>query len=266
MLEKLRRCYSVLFDRQGAGRYLTVLPSDVFIVSYPRSGNTWFRFLVANLVSSAPVSFGNIESLVPDIYTNSDIRLRRTPQPRILKSHEAFTPGYRSVVYLVRDPRDVAVSYYDYAIKVRIFEKGFPLDRFVEHFLDSSSKINYFGSWGEHVRSWMAAERPAEAFTVIRYEDLLSDAPAQLRRVSNLLGVPAEPDRIERAVQLSAAEKMRRSEYEFHDRWSSTKGSLKDKQFVRKAKRGAWKEEMPADLADRILERWPDLMERFGYL
>lgn len=265
-MEKIRRCYYVLVDRLGAGRDLTALPDDVFIVSYPRSGNTWFRFLVANLVSEEPASFGNIESLVPDIYTNSDVQLLRMPRRRILKSHEPFTPGYRSIVYLVRDPRDVAISYYHYRIKIRTFEQGYPLDRFVDDFLDPNSQINLHGSWGEHVRSWLAAERPPERFIVIRYEDLLTDAPSQLRRIAAPLGIAPDTDRFERAVQLSAAEQMRESERKYHDRWASTKGSRKDVQFIRKAKVGAWNEELPQHLADRIAGRWPDLMERFGYV
>ena len=265
MLEKIRRCVSIVLDRRGADRGLTVFPDDVLIVSYPRSGNTWFRFLIANLLSTDPASFGNIERIVPDIYTNSDVQLLGMPRPRILKSHEPFTPLYRSVVYLIRDPRDVAVSLFHYNVKVRALEPDFPLDRFIDQFIDSASEVNRFGTWGEHVRTWIAAERTPEHFVIIRYEDLLADAPSQLRRICNVLGIPGDDARIQRAVQLSDAQQMRASEKEHHDRWASTKGSRKDKQFVRKAKEGSWREELPPQLADCIARRWPDLMERFGY-
>lgn len=265
MLEKARRCVSILLDRRGADRCLTVLPDDVLIVSYPRSGNTWFRFLIANLLSDEPASFGNIERIVPDIYVNSDLQLLGMPRPRILKSHEPFTALYKSVVYLIRDPRDVAVSLYHYTLKVRTLPPDYPLDRFVDQFIDSAAEVNRFGTWGEHVRTWIAAERPAERFVMIRYEDLLADAPAQLRRMCTVLGIPGDEARIHRAVQLSDAQQMRESEKKHHDRWASTKGSRKDKQFVRKAKEGSWREELPEPLADRIAQRWPDLMERFGY-
>lgn len=265
MLEKVRRSVSILLDRRGADRCLTVHPDDVFIVSYPRSGNTWFRFLIANLLSDEPASFGNIERLVPDIYTNSDVQLLGMNRPRILKSHEPFTALYKSIVYLIRDPRDVVVSLYHYNVKVRMLDPDFPLERFVDQFIDSASFVNRFGTWGEHVKTWIAAERPEERFVVIRYEDLLSGAPGQLRRICGVLGIPDDDARIARAVELSDAQQMRASEKKHHDRWASTKGSRKDKQFVRKAKEGTWREELPPQLADRVARRWPELMERFGY-
>jgi hypothetical protein len=40
----------VLTGKQMAGRNLTVFPDDVFLTSYPRSGNTWTRFLIGNLI------------------------------------------------------------------------------------------------------------------------------------------------------------------------------------------------------------------------
>src|SRR5881397_1861057 len=100
----------VATGRVIAGRRLTVFPDDVFIVSYPRSGNTWTRFLVGNLVyQDEPVTFANIESRIPEIYLFPDRVLRSLPRPRMLKSHECFDPRYQRVIYIVRDPRDVVV-------------------------------------------------------------------------------------------------------------------------------------------------------------
>ena len=55
----------VLTGRQNAARGLTVYPDDTFLVSFPRSGNTWIRFLVGNLLSpDDPVSFATLEVFV----------------------------------------------------------------------------------------------------------------------------------------------------------------------------------------------------------
>src|SRR5437870_7388500 len=110
----------ILMGQVPAGRRLTVFPDDVFLVSYPRSGNTWTRFLIGNLLDQEdPITFANIESRIPEIYFFPDKVLRRLPRRRILKSHEYFDHRYKRVVYIVRDPRDVATSMYHYSIKRR---------------------------------------------------------------------------------------------------------------------------------------------------
>ena len=56
-----------LFGLHHPGRNLRVYPDDVFIVSYPKSGNTWTRFLIANLVyPEKNPDFSNINALLPD--------------------------------------------------------------------------------------------------------------------------------------------------------------------------------------------------------
>ena len=101
-----------------AGRNFAVYPDDTFVVSYPRSGNTWTRFLIANLVHpEKEVSFTNIEQLIPDTSSQSNRALKATPRPRIIKTHEYFDHRYPKTIYIVRDPRDVALSYYDFQRK-----------------------------------------------------------------------------------------------------------------------------------------------------
>src|SRR5215831_8538045 len=85
------RVLRILSGRQMAGRGLTVFPDDIYLVSYPRSGNTWTRFLVGNLLNpDQPVTFANIEGRIPEIYFGPDRILRHLPRPRVLKSHECF--------------------------------------------------------------------------------------------------------------------------------------------------------------------------------
>ena len=88
-----------------AARDLTVLPTDVFLVSYPRSGNTWLRFLLANALRPEQATFTTVGEVVPDIYDETDRELLRRPSPRILKSHEPFDPRYPRVVTRSRSLR-----------------------------------------------------------------------------------------------------------------------------------------------------------------
>src|SRR5450631_2425305 len=125
-----------VLGKRPAGRSLTVFPHDVFLVSYPRSGNTWARFLVGNLLHrSDPVTFANVERRVPTIYAWPDRALRSLP--RILKSHECFDPRYPRVIYILRDPRDVAVSLYFYLLNMRVLSDVYSMDDFVARFIEA---------------------------------------------------------------------------------------------------------------------------------
>ena len=139
----------VLTGKQMAGRNLTVFPDDVFLTSYPRSGNTWTRFLIGNLIyQDEPVTFANIESRLPEIYFNSDHYLRSLPRPRILKSHECFQPQYPRVIYIVRDPRDVAVSFYHHNVKAGNIADDYPMEAFIPRFIAAEFDARW-GSWSD---------------------------------------------------------------------------------------------------------------------
>jgi Sulfotransferase domain len=261
---RLKKVANTMLGRLTAGRDVTVFDDDVFITSYPRSGNTWFRFLVANLKTGGMAGFSNLESLVPDVYQNSDAVLRRAPRPRILKSHEAFDGRYPRVIYLIRDPRDVAVSYYHFLIKWRLIDDGYSIERYVSRFVAGDVP---FGSWGDHAESWMSLRPAGMPFVLIRYEDLLADPVRELVRGAELLGVDRGAAALfERAVALSSADRMRELEKREFRQWATTRHSRDDKEFVRGARHGTWLKELPADEAERIAERWQPLMRGFGYL
>src|SRR5580700_5193940 len=131
MIYGIKTVLKYLLGTDIADRNLAVYPDDTFVVSYPRSGNTWTRFLIASLVfPSEVVTFTNIDRMIPDTSSQSNRALKRTPRPRIIKSHQYFDPRYRRVIYIVRDPRDVALSYYDFQRKYRQIADNYPLADF----------------------------------------------------------------------------------------------------------------------------------------
>ena len=137
-----------------AGRHYTVYPDDTFLVSYPKSGNTWVRFLLANLIHpNETVGFANINRLLPAPGVLSKRFLKTVPRPRILKSHEPFDVRFRKVIYLVRDPRDVAVSEYHFDLKKRYIAADMTLEQFIKPFL--AGETSSYGSWWEHAASWV---------------------------------------------------------------------------------------------------------------
>lgn len=266
MIWGLKKVIKYALGKDIAGRNLAVYPDDTFIVSYPRSGNTWTRFLVANLVHpEKQVTFANIENLIPDCEAMSSRYVKRVPRPRIIKSHEYFDPRYKKVIYIVRDPRDVALSYYDFSRKYRQIEDSYPLDNYVRDFVGGRLSSADWGTWGENVASWVHTRRGTSGFLLLRYEDMQAGAVRELAKVAEFLGIDAAPERLSAAVERSSADRMRGMEKTQGDKWVATKNKRSDIPFVRTATSGLWREKLSADCVAEIEAAWGPLMVSLGY-
>ncbi|MGH2993225.1 MAG: sulfotransferase domain-containing protein [Solirubrobacterales bacterium] len=182
-------------------RHRAISPRDVFVLSYPRSGNTWVRFMLAHLVLGREPSFDDVFSHIPPVGRHRGAPGVLPDGGRLIKSHERPAPphgsSYRRVVYLVRDGREVAVSYYDWYLRKGLYEG--PFEGFLRLFL--AGRLDGFGAWHEHVRSWLtSAPARANALLVVRYEDLLVRPTENLGRIAEFVGLDATPEQLEDAL------------------------------------------------------------------
>jgi hypothetical protein len=263
VLYGFRLITSYLLGTDIAGRNLKVYPDDTFIASYPRSGNTWTRFLIANLIHpQQPVTFANIETIIPDATALSSRELKRVPRPRLIKTHEYFEPRYRKVIYLVRDPRDVVLSLYNFRRKYRSVDDSYPLEQYVaERFIPGDLDV----SWGEHVGSWLGTRMNHPGFLLVRYEDLLQDPTRELNRLAGFLAVAANAEALAQAIERSSANRLRRLEKVEHEAWVTTKGKRADVPFIADAVAGTWKQKLPESSVALIESAWGHLMNSLGY-
>src|SRR5271166_938951 len=93
--------------------------SIIWIASYPKSGNTWVRFLACNLLFGRQVSAAALNALVPDLH---EMQAATDPAPRgLLKTHFAYSPDLpcarytAAAIYVVRNPADVLASNFFYS-------------------------------------------------------------------------------------------------------------------------------------------------------
>ena len=266
MIYGLKTVIKYILGTDRAERNFAVYPDDTFVVSYPRSGNTWTRFLIANLVyPEKNVGFTNIERLIPDTSSQSNRVLKATPRPRIIKSHEYFDPRYHKVIYIVRDPRDVALSYYDFQRKYRQIEDRYPLEQYVEDFVQGRLISIDWGTWAENVASWIYTRGKSKSFLLLRYEDMMKDTTHELTRIAQFFGIEPEPTRLRQTIERSSADRMRELEKLEADQWVATKNRRKDIPFVRVAKAGGWRTSLPGKSVEQIENAWGDLMTILGY-
>ena len=232
---------------------------DVFIVGYPKSGNTWFQFLSAGALYGADPQYlprPLVAILTPDVHANRVYR--RHGAPMCFKSHALPQPEYRRVVYLIRDGRDAMVSYYHYLTGL---QGGRPPD-FARMVTEGEGLFP--GKWHEHVEAWTANPHGAEML-VIRYEDLLSDGVGQLERFCAFVGIERERELLEKVAQNSTFRKL--SAREKAGERASEKGPWdREATFFRKGKSGAWASEMPEAIQEAFLAEAEPMMRRYGYL
>jgi hypothetical protein len=264
MLKTIGKAVVHALGLRPPARNVEVFPDDTFVVSYPKSGNSWVRFLIAHLVAAGrPVDFSSVQEIVPGIDFVSANKLAGLRRPRILKSHEYFDPRYPKLLYLVRDPRDVVVSYYHHDLRRRLIAEGYPLEQYVGRFL--AGRLDPYGSWQEHVGSWLGAREHDPAFLLLRYEDLSAAPQRGLRRIAEFLGLCPSDAEIALACERSSFEAMRKLE-RFQAETAKTLSPVRVQQpFVRSGTVDGWRRELPPALAARITARWGTTMATLGY-
>jgi hypothetical protein len=266
MIYGIRMILGYVLGTDKAERNFAVFPDDTFVVSYPRSGNTWTRFLIANLVyPTENVSFANIERLIPDTSSQSNRALKRTPRPRIIKTHQYFDHRYRKMIYIVRDPRDVALSMYDFQRKYRQIADDYPLEKEVDDFVRGKLISADWGTWEQNVASWIYTRGQSSNFLLLRYEDMIANTARELARIADHLGVQVSTQCLQAAIERSSADRMREMEKIEENQWVATKKHRKDIPFVRVAKAGGWRINLPQSCVLQIESAWGETMAKLGY-
>lgn len=224
----------------------TVLPDDVYLVSYPRSGSTWVRCVLASLLLGEAVRPEVVEATLPDVH-RVDPGARPAVHPLIVKSHAPVFALTARLLYLVRDGRTAMASYYHRQLTLDRAPTGamaaFALDPDV-----------WPCPWDEHVDGWLAAidERPAGSSLLVRYEDLVADPLGGFTHLAAWCGIAATDAAVEAAVAWNQEDAMRAIEEQ------EGLGSLN---HVGSGAAGG----LDARTTLLLTQRWTDPLVRLGY-
>ena len=194
----------------------------------------------------------------------------RAPSVALVKTHNLLGKinGHRTInmkvsvgsIYIIRDPRDVAISLADHL--------GLSIDEAITvmetsaYATNNSAEVAFevWGSWSQHVLSWTKV--PNKAAIVVRYEDLLQDPHKNLTAIARHLHQFPPEEQINEAVALSSFEEL----YEQESKGDFRERSEHAERFFRVGKSGQWREQLRDSQAQRIVAAHGEQMNKFGYL
>jgi estrone sulfotransferase len=242
----------------GALKLRRILDDDTFIVSYPRSGNTWIRFLIAHILHpEKTIHFGTIDRFCPDLYRSHRIANGMAP-PRFLKSHHPFYGRYPKSIYIYRDGRDVFVSYYFYLKQRGVSDKSF--SQFLRGKLPRHPR--YILPWHEHVSQALdfAQEYP-ERMLLLRYEGIETAGYEYARDIARFCRLHVSDRALRTAAEKSTFEHLKRIERYYGPEIER----FPEVEFFRSGKSGQWKAHFSKDDLDFFETIAGSTLERLGY-
>jgi aryl sulfotransferase len=284
----------VTTTEQGTGA-MTVL-----CASYPKSGNTWLRALLTAHTQGGAVDINSLDggdqpgahamlfdrlglgistlagdSVEPLRRLTTQLSNEAAGAPVFRKVHDAYGPACdgiprflpehtRLVAYVVRDPRAVAVSWahhlsVTHETAVEIMRSRPPASDFDVPWLSGESGY-HLGTWSEHVESWI--DQRDLPVAVVRYEDLLLDATAGLRRVLEASGMEVRPAHLRAAAEACSFDALATQEI----LGGFIEAPRSDRPFFRRGEAASWQRELSPALVASIERDHGAVMERLGYL
>ncbi|XP_020360528.1 amine sulfotransferase [Oncorhynchus kisutch] len=219
---------------------------DIVVVTYPRSGTTWTQYILSLLYHEDQMTEGSnqpIQELVPFLEENSrQIDYNNKPSTRTFASHlhlSSIPQGLREkgkVIYIARNPKDVAVSLFNLQNFTKVLKSEPDFNTFLIQFLKGEV---LGGSWFDHVDDWYAHKDEFDILSMT-YEDMIKDTRGAIVRISNFLGKKLEDQTIDTIVDKSSFKNMKEDPQARRDKQHPTffeqSGS-----FIRKGKVGDWK-------------------------
>ncbi|MEM1161887.1 MAG: sulfotransferase domain-containing protein [Pseudomonadota bacterium] len=276
----------------------------IWLASYHKSGNTWLRAFLANYYAPKGQKL-TINQL--NRFTTGDVRkdfydaaaggyfagdtveesLRIRPAVHRLiaasKSQHHFVKTHSSIgtfqnvpmiepsvtagaIYIMRSPFDVVPSFARHS--------GCSIDEMIDRMCNPNGVYGsgdgiyeLIGRWDDHIDSWLSA--PGLTRHVVRYEDMLTDTDAEMRRLLDFLTSPINDSKLKRAIRASSFKELSKQERQhgFDERPAGMD------QFFKTGGSGGWRDVLTAEqigriraeFHDKLEEHYPELLEETEY-
>ncbi|KAJ8040075.1 Sulfotransferase family cytosolic 1B member 1 [Holothuria leucospilota] len=235
-----------------------VREDDLILTSYPKCGTHWIQEILLLIQQDGHVEMVNRDvdpalnwdlafGLPPDFENSVADSLATRPSPRFYKTHlpSQHLPSQvwskkAKLVYVTRDPKDACASFFNFTNANP--EKPFDIqwDMFFDLFMSDKA---IFGNWVDHALGYWQHRNDGHVF-FITFEEMKEDIRSVIRRLATFLGKTISPEGLERIVEHSSLEGMKRTyakieeEVENGKLYTRAYGLMS---FVQKGVPGGWK-------------------------
>jgi hypothetical protein len=234
--------------------------NDVMVASYPRSGNTWLRFMLTRILTGKSAGFDNVNSVIAEVGIHKDALPLLPGEGRLIKTHELYRPAYKRAIYLVRDLRDSLLSQYSREKELGLVWWA-DFDGYIEAFLKGT--INGFGSWQEHVPNWLDSPLAKRGdILVVPFEQMRKNPQEKLEVILDYLGFKIDPQVIAEAIADNTLERMRERENKAH---KLHKSKREEGRFVRQGAIMGWREKFTQPQLEMIEHYAGEMLARMAY-
>jgi len=179
--------------------------SEIWFISFPKSGRTWSKTIVENYISEyyglPPFTFedfhpyirtGNWRKVPRMVFVHPHCR-ERDPEP----VHEFIRQlEHKKVIFMVRDPRKVVVTYY-YRLRKRMRDEralSLTLSEFIRDDELGIGRVVGFNN------TWLNALGGFQSQLFIRFEDVRSDPIREITRYLSFLDIPIQASRLAEVI------------------------------------------------------------------
>jgi hypothetical protein len=242
-LEKINKNSDVALDKIRQHLYFMDYEdrdSDIYIVTYLKSGTTWMQVILYNLLTDGNMDFNHIYDVSPwpsnEAFNNvSPEKVNSLPSPRILKSHDKydyFNEGIKAkFIYIYRDGKDVSLSLYHHNKNYRDPDVTFG-QNFETYFIDEAFQMNCF----KYNSEWLQ-NKSNHQILYVSYEELKNQFDKTVKKIADYLDVELSDEMLERTRKHASFEYMKEHETKFGETPPVT-SKLVFNQFIRKGVSG----------------------------